>query len=373
MKQLREKTSAFLKRKKGQETLGSEKVERITNKTVADHREEVLSGARKFIYPLQHPKRHIVGITTTIVVLSVVAFFTLVTLALYRYNTTSVFMYRVTQVIPFPVARAGNTFVAYENYLFELRHYIHYYENQQGLDFESDAGQQQLAEFRQRALEKVINDAYVKRIADREGITVAASEIDAQIDVARRQARLGNSEQVLEDVLRDFWDWSMVDFRRSLEQQILTQKVLSHLDTDTHDRANQALLDIRSGTDFEDVVAEYSEDPATVSEGGVFNAPITRTTRDVAPQTVDALFALEPGEVSDVINIGYALQIVRLLEREGDTVRGAHVLLPFEGIDTYLNEEKAQDPARVYVQNPPAVVEPVLENNSSEPASSVED
>src|SRR5665811_1430574 len=35
-------------------------VPRITNETVAEHREAVLSGARKYIYPLQHSKRRIV-------------------------------------------------------------------------------------------------------------------------------------------------------------------------------------------------------------------------------------------------------------------------------------------------------------------------
>ena len=31
-------------------------IPRITNETVAEHREEVLSSARKYIYPLQHSR-----------------------------------------------------------------------------------------------------------------------------------------------------------------------------------------------------------------------------------------------------------------------------------------------------------------------------
>lgn len=41
-------------------------------------------------------------------------------------------MYRIAQIVPFPVARVkGVGFVSDESYLFELRHYIHYYETQQ--------------------------------------------------------------------------------------------------------------------------------------------------------------------------------------------------------------------------------------------------
>src|SRR5665811_1912030 len=46
----------------------------ITNETVAEHREQVLKGARKYIYPLQHSKHRIVVISTSIFVSMVVAF-----------------------------------------------------------------------------------------------------------------------------------------------------------------------------------------------------------------------------------------------------------------------------------------------------------
>jgi hypothetical protein len=373
MKRIKKLLRKKLKSGDEPETLGQEKVPRITNKTVADHREEVLKGARKFIYPLQHPKRHIIGITTTLVILSIVGFFTYTTLALYRFQTTSNFMYRVTQVLPFPIARSGNTFVAYENYLFELRHYIHYYENQQEIDFETEIGQQQLDEFRNRALEKVINDAYIKQIAETEGVHVSEQEIDAQIALFRQQDRLGNSSQVFEDVLREFWDWSIADFRRSLHQQLLAQKVVAELDNETNEQAQAALSRLEEGAEFSDVASEFSDDPATVDEGGAFGFPITRTSRDISAQTVDELYQLEPGEYSDVINIGYALQIVRLLERDGSEVRAAHILFTFEDIETYVNQAKEQEPVRVYLQLPepePFSREPDTpeEEGSSEPA-----
>lgn len=352
MKRIKHFLQRKLKDKDEPETLGTEKVPRITNKTVADHREEVLSGARKFIYPLQHPTRHIVGITTTLVIVSIVGFFTYTTLALYRYQTTSNFMYRVTQVLPFPIARSGNMFVAYENYLFELRHYIHYYENQQQIDFETEIGRQQLDEFRSRALEKVINDAYIKRIADERGISVSDQEINQEIELFRQQDRLGNSNQVLEDVLREFWDWSITDFRRSLSQQLLAQKVVAELDQDTVERAEAAQSALESGEEFSEVAKEYSDDPATAEEGGAFGFAISRTSRDIAARTVEELYDLEPGEYSDVINIGYALQIVRLLERDGSDVRGAHILFTFEDVDTYINQAKEEEPVRVYLQLP---------------------
>ncbi|MEO8785407.1 MAG: SurA N-terminal domain-containing protein, partial [Candidatus Saccharimonadales bacterium] len=164
---------------------------RITNDTVAEHREEVLSSARKYIYPLQHSKHRIVVMTTTIVIVAFVAFMSYSVAALYRFNSTSSFLYRVTQVVPFPVAKAGSNFVAYENYLFELRHYTYFYQNQLKFDFNSKSGKQQLEAYKKQALDKVISDAYVKQLADQHHITVSNRQVTDQITILRQQNRLG--------------------------------------------------------------------------------------------------------------------------------------------------------------------------------------
>ncbi len=57
---------------------------RITNETVATHREEVLSGARKYIYPLQHSKHKVVIVTTSLFIAAVVGFTSYCVVALYK-------------------------------------------------------------------------------------------------------------------------------------------------------------------------------------------------------------------------------------------------------------------------------------------------
>lgn len=311
---------------------------RITNETVAEHREEVLSSARKYIYPLQHSRHRIIIITVSIFIAFVLAFMTYTLLALYRFHTTSTFMYRVTQVIPFPVARAGSSVVAYENYLFDLRRYMHYYETQQEVDFTSQAGQEQLAEFRKRALEGSINTAFVKQLASQNDVRVTRAEVDGQIELLRSQNRLGGSDQVFEDVLREFWDWSVDDFRRELSRQLLAQKVASSLDTETHEQANQVLAEIKAGKDFKELAKQYSDDVSTKDNGGEYGISIERSNRDIQPQVIKALFTLEEGETSNVIETATGLEIVKVLEKKPTSVRAAHILFVFEDINTYTDE-----------------------------------
>lgn len=332
------------------EQLADSPVPRITNETVAEHREEVIGEARKYIYPLSHTKRRIVVITSSLVIAVVISFFTYCTLALYRFKANSGLLYGVTQVIPFPVAKAGGRFVAYENYLFELRHYTHYYETQQKVDFTSEAGKQQLEAYKKRALDNVINNAFVSELAEKNKVSVSSREVEDTITILRSQNRLGASERGFEDVLRDNFGWSLADFKRSLRQQLLAQKVVAVLDKETNDRANAALAEIQGGADFAAVAAKYSDDAATKDKGGEFGGLIDKSTQDVPAQATDALYKLKPGEVSSVINTGYSLEIVKLIEVQGEKVKAAHISFTLKDIKIYVDELKSKSKVTTYIK-----------------------
>lgn len=324
-------------------------IPRITNETVAEHREEVLSGARKFIYPLQHSAHRIVVISAMIFGVLAFSFFIYCLLALYKFDSTSTFIYRVTQVLPFPIAKAGSSFVAYENYLFDLRHYMHYYQTQQKVDFNGDSGKEQLAAFRKTALQGAVDEAYTKQLAKEHNISVSDQEVRNQIDLLRSQNRLGSSDEVLEDVLKEFWGWTINDFTRELKKQLLAQKVVSALDTATHSRAQDVLNQLKSGGDFATLAKQYSEDPNTKDSGGDYPFPIEQTNRDLPPQVVAALFSMQPGQTSEIVETPLGLEILKVREVEGNKVRASHIFFAFQPIDTYIEPLKKDDKPLLFI------------------------
>ncbi len=339
-----------LSRKQTSAVVPTGNVPRITTDTIAAHREEVLAGARKYIYPLQHAKHRIITITAGLLIAGVIGFFTYCTLALYRFHSTSTFMYRVTQVIPFPVARAGGDFISYESYLFEIRHYTHYYETQLKTDFSDAANKPQLTAFKKQALDRVIDDAYKKKLAAKYNVTVSDQQINDQITMLRAQNRLGSSDQVFEDVLQDYWGWSVDDFKRSLRDQLLGQNLVATLDTETNQRAATAHEELKAGADFKATVEKYSDDQATKTNGGDIGV-IERTNRDMSAQMVEALYKLKPGQFSDIINIGYGLEIVKNVETTGDNrIHAAHIVFSFKDVSSYLNDLKDQQKANAYIK-----------------------
>lgn len=326
-----------------------ENIPRITNETVAEHREEVLSGARKFIYPLQHSAHRVVIISLGIFAVLAMTFFVYCVLALYKFDTTSTFIYRVTQVLPFPVAKAGADFVAYENYLFELRHYIHYYQTQQKVDFNGDSGREQLAAFRKTALQDVVNNAYIKQLARERGVSVSDQEVEAQIELLRTQNRLGSNDTVLEDVLKEFWNWSIDDFKRELKQQMLAQKLVSNMDIDAHERAQNVLTALQNGGSFADLARQYSDDPQTKDIGGDYGFAIERTNRDLSPQVIGTLFSLQPGQTSGIVETPLGLEILQVREVDGNRIRASHIFFQFEPVETYIDPIKNERRQRLFI------------------------
>jgi parvulin-like peptidyl-prolyl isomerase len=327
-----------------------ENVPRITNETIAVHREEVLKGARKYIYPLQHSKHRIIVLTSVILSVAIIGFLAYSGIALYKLNQYNTFLYRITQVILFPVGRVGSNFVAYENYLFELRRYIHYAETQQAQNFVTASDKQNLLEqARKQSLNDVTNKAYIKMLAKQNKVGVSDKEVNARITELKDQNRLGSNDKVFADVLRDYWGWSISDFKRSLREQILAEKVVAKLDTSASKKANDALAQIKSGADFATTAAAVSEDPAAKTTSGDYGFPISKVNPNVPPQVVDVLFKLKPGQVSDVINAGNTLEIVKLDQSSGNSVTAHHISIKLKNVSEFTKELKKQKVAHNYI------------------------
>ncbi len=327
-----------------------DEVPRITNQTISIHREDVLKGARKYIYPLSHSKNRIVLITTSLVVLLVLIFFSYCSLALYKFNSTSQFLYKVTTVLPFPVARVNGRFVSYNDYLFELQHYIHYYETEQGVNFSTVSGKEQLKNYEQQALNKVINDTYISVLAAKDHISVSDAQLNEQINVVREQNRLGNNQAELQDVLKTYYGWSINDFKRELKTQLLAQDVVSELDTATHSQAQTVLNLLDKGGNFAALAEQYSSDSATKANGGQYPGAILQNNPSIPAQIMSVLFSLKPGQHSGIINTGSSLEIVENISQHGNQIQAAHISFNFKDINTYLSPLKENSKEKLYIK-----------------------
>ncbi len=325
-------------------------VPKITNDTLTEHREDILKGARKYIYPLKHSQHYIVRISVILFVILIVGFFVFSSIELYDLQSTSSFIADVTNVIPFPVAKIGNSWISYSSYLFELRREMHYYETQQQVNFSLKNNSKQLNNLKTQAMNQVVLNYYVKYLAKKYHISVSNQEINNEIIYFQEQNRLGSNPSVLNNILHDFWGWNINDFKRELKNELLQQKVVYALDYQTVNEAKSVYNQLMHGANFATLAAKYSADISTKNNGGQYPNPIIATDRSLAPQVMAELFSLKVNQISPIINTGYTLEIIKIDSISGPSVTASHIKFILNNVHDYTNSIAKQQPPHYFIK-----------------------
>ncbi|HEU5187843.1 MAG TPA: peptidylprolyl isomerase [Candidatus Saccharimonadales bacterium] len=330
---------------------------RITNETVAEHRERILAGGRKFKYPLQYTRRRVLVISILILLVAVVSFSAFAAWQLYNVQNVGSFMYRLTRIIPFPVAQAEGEFVRYSDYLRELRSSIHYFSTKEAVNFKSDDGKRQLEYQKRLALDKAIDNTIVKKIAKQEGVGVTNQEVN---DFVKKQVsgnRLGLTEQSYEQIIRSYYDWSLEEYKESIRVQLLRKKVAAKIDTAERQKAEAILQALLSGKDFAIAAKESSEDPNSRENGGDLGVlSIDSTDANIVGTAVQ----MQPGSFSGVVEGGDGFYIVKLLEKPNDKeVRVAVIFISYKALSVKIEEIRQGGIVQEFIE-----VEPIAKPSS---------
>jgi peptidyl-prolyl cis-trans isomerase SurA len=81
---------------------------------------------------------------------------------------------------------------------------------------------------------------------------------------------------------------------------------------------------ILSGKSFEEMAKEYSQDPGSKNRGG----DLGFTKRgDFVQEFEEAAFALEEGEISDIVETQFGFHLIKLIEKRGEKIRTKHILI----------------------------------------------
>jgi len=92
---------------------------------------------------------------------------------------------------------------------------------------------------------------------------------------------------------------------------------------------------LRGGADFTELARKNSEDEASARQGGILPRLVTRGM--LVKPFEDVAFALQPGELSEVVETQYGYHIIKLVSRQPETVQ------PFEQIKGRIIEKLAGD------------------------------
>lgn len=308
---------------------------RITTDTLAEHREKVLAGGRRFKYPVQYARHKLV---INAVIIGVVAILILIGAGwwfLYQGQNTSDFMYRVTRVAPVSVATIDGQAVRYSDYLMKYRGQLHYKTAIEQVDVSSEDGQRELDYIKNRAMADAVADAYAQKLAKGLDIVVTEAELEAFLLQQRQAGESEITEAKQAMVISDYYGWSIDEYRQVIKQKLLRQKVALAID-DTAKKLSEDLEKQVAGG-VTDLVAIATGVNATAPNTVMYWPPTWVSKSNQDGGLAKAAAKLTNGQVSKPIktSAGDGYYIVKLIESTDDQVNYEYIHVP-------LNEFKKQ-------------------------------
>ncbi|MEI6850436.1 MAG: SurA N-terminal domain-containing protein [Candidatus Saccharibacteria bacterium] len=328
---------------------------RITSETVVQHREKILAGGRRFKYPIQYARHRLVYNAIAISVIAVIVALVIGWWQLYINQNTSEFMYRVTTVLPVPVANVDGQPVLYSDYLMVYRSSVFFSEQKQQLSQKTEDGKRQLDYLKQQSMQEVISDAYALKLSKNLGISVSEKEVD---DVIKNQRQLIDgeiSQQSYDASTLDSFGWTPTQNRYYIKKGILRSKVAYEIDKDAQNASNTAITEIKTNPsiDLKTLSATLSSGKSVKAIYGASGwVPANNWDGGLSNEAVK----LKKLEFSPIIksNKGDGYYIVRLLDSNEDHVNYEYINIQLTNFIKSLEKVEKDGKVSKYISMPEA-------------------
>lgn len=302
---------------------------------VDERRAEVLAAGRKFKYPLQWTKYRIVINTILIALVTVAILFTSGWLALYQFGMTDEMLFRITKVIPAPVASVAGENVRFSDYLMFYRSSIISIERQSGqVDNESNLDALRL-QYKRAALSEAEEYTYALKLSKDLDITVTDEDVENEFN---RHLAIGGVERSAESfmkIIQENFGLSREEYNRMLYLTLIKARVEAAIDSHANEIATkvESLLTEKNG-DYAAVASALGDEVIYEETGGM-----------VSNQNIDGGRAseasrLQPGEESGrfVSMNGDGYYFVKLLKKTETEVNFASIKVPFTEFARQISE-----------------------------------
>ena len=224
---------------------------------------------------------------------------------------------------------------------------------QQGVNLNTPQGKAQLEQEKQLALDNMIDDVLVMQEAAKQGVAVSDAELDAELQKivsslggqAKFEEQLKMAGQTLDEA-RSMQRIQMLYLKMRDRVvgnlQTAEQVHARHILVDSQATAQALLAQIQAGADFGQIAQQSSRDTLTRANGGDLGW-FARGTLP-AKEVEDAAFALQPGQVSGVVQSAFGYHIVQVLERDpARKLEGElFVKVQQQAMENWLNGLRAQ-------------------------------
>ncbi len=326
---------------------GNSEPEHKTEKEKLDERrEEILSKGRKFKYPMQFAKHRLVIATVIIALVVLILTGILGWLSLYKTQNTGDVLYRITTILPVPVAKVDGEDVRYSDYLMIYRSSITPVEQQNGALSVEDNLDSLKNYYKRVALTSAEDYTYAIKLAKQLGIEVTDEMVDKAFDDHRKIGGTDRSQESFLKILKDNFNMGESEYRRMLYLSLVKTEVSRKIDTEATKKAEEALSKVKAGGEFRKVAEELSLGYEETGElVDILNIDGGRS---------DLAYNMTPGEISGILvsGNGDGYYIVKLVDKADSKVNYVSIQIPFTEFNNRLNNVREENRIEEYIEFP---------------------
>lgn len=313
---------------------------------VDERREEVLAAGRKFKYPLQWTKHRVVINTILIatIVLSIV--FVSGWLALYQLGMTDEMLFRITKILPVPVASIDGENVQFSDYLMFYRSSILSIERQSGQVDNEGSIEELHNQYKRAALSEAEDFTYALKLARELDLTVSDEEVETEFKRHLSIGGIERSEEGFMKIIEENFGLNKSEYERMLYLTLIKAKVEIEIDENANQIANKV----------EKMLAENGGNYAEVAEALGPEIQYEETGGMVSNQNIDGGRAseaskLEPGQQSGrfISMNGDGYYFVKLISKTATEVKFVSIKVPFTEFDSRLAELREEGKIEEYI------------------------
>lgn len=313
---------------------------------VAERREEILATGRKFKYPLQWTRHRIV--VSTILIAFVIVTMVMIGgwLALYKLGMTDDLLFRVTKVLPVPVAMVDEESVRFSDYLMFYRSSMTSIERQSGSQFDESSADALKNEYKRVALSEAEEYTYAVELAKELGVTVSDEEVAAEFERHLKIGGIDRSEEAFIKIIEDNFGLTKSEYERMLYLTLVKAKVEMEIDkiANTVSEKVEKMLG-ENGGDYMAVANELGEQVIYEETGGLVDS------KNLDGGRASEAIKLEPEQSSGrfVSMNGDGYYFVKLIAKTETEVNFVSIKVPFTEFDRKFDELKEAGKISEYI------------------------
>ncbi len=331
---------------------------------VEERREEVLAKGRKFKYPLQWTKHRIVINT---ILITVVIFALIIGggwLALYRLNRTDDILFRITEMLPIPVAKVDDESTRFSDYLMFYRSSMTSIERQSGSQFDEGSIVELRNEYKRAALTEAEKYTFAAKLAKEHNIVISDEEVNAEFDRHLKIGGVDRSEESFLKIVKDNFGLDKTEYQRMLYLTLLKAKVEVAVDERAAKLADKVEALLKANGDSYKKVSEALDGQIIYEEtGGLVDS------KNIDGGRASEAMKLEPGQSTGkfISMNGDGYYFVKLIKKTDAEVNFVSIKIPFTEFDQRFDALKEEGKIKELITlEEPSDIEPDTNDQASD-------